>query len=92
MREVVPAYSRTHLQTYFSTLATSTANQPLSHESRDKIRDVFSSALRFTVQHDLLVRNPAESLRIPPDRRGKKRNKPYLTPRQFDTIWKTNSR
>ena len=74
------------LQTYFSKLTTSTANQPLSHESRDKIRDVLSSALRFAVQHDLLVRNPAESLRIPPDRRGKKRNKPYLTPRQFNTL------
>jgi len=58
----------------------------LSHESRDKIRDVLSSALRFAVQHDLLVRNPAEALRIPPDKRGKKRNKPYLTPQQFDTL------
>jgi integrase len=74
------------LQTYFSKLTTSTTNQPLSHESRDKIRDVLSSALRFAVQHDLLVRNPAESLRIPPDRRGKKRNKPYLTPRQFEQL------
>src|SRR5258708_19760984 len=58
----------------------------LSHESRDKIRDVLSSALQFAVQHDLLVRNPAESLRIPPDKRGKKRNKPYLTPQQFDLL------
>jgi integrase len=74
------------LQTYFSKLTTSTAKQPLSHESRDKIRDVLSSALRFAVQHDLLVRNPAESLRIPPDKRGKKRNKPYLTPRQFEQL------
>jgi integrase len=74
------------LQTYFSKLTTSTTSQPLSHESRDKIRDVLSSALRFAVQHDLLVRNPAESLRIPPDKRGKKRNKPYLTPRQFDQL------
>jgi hypothetical protein len=61
------------LQTYFSKLTTSTTNLVLSHESRDKIRDVLSSALRFAVQHDLLVRNPAESLRIPPDKRGKKR-------------------
>ena len=74
------------LQTYFSKLTTSTANQLLTHESRDKIRDVLSSALRFAVQHDLLVRNPAESLRIPPDKRGKKRNKPYLTPRQFEQL------
>ena len=38
------------------------------------------------MQHDLLVRNPADSLRIPPDKRGKKRNKPYLTPRQFEEL------
>jgi hypothetical protein len=74
------------LQTYFSKLMTSTVNQPLSHESRDKIRDVLSSALRFAVQHDMLVRNPAEALRLPPDKRGKKRNKPYLTPGQFDRL------
>ena len=82
LRELTPLT----LQTYFSKLMTSTKNQALSHESRDKIRDVLSSALRFAVQHDLLVRNPAEALRIPPDRRGRKRNKPYLTPQQFDTL------
>src|SRR5437879_13667843 len=74
------------LQTYFSKLTASTANQQLSHESRDKIRDVLSSALRFAVQHDLLVRNPAESLPIPPVKRGKKRNKPSLPPQQFDLL------
>jgi integrase len=82
LRELTPLT----LQSYFSQLTTSTTKQLLSHESRDKIRDVLSSALRFAVQHDLLVRNPAEALRIPPDRRGKKRNKPYLTPRQFDLL------
>ena len=76
------------LQTYFSKLSVSPNNLPLSHESRDKIRDVLSSALRFAVQHDLLVRNPADSLRIPSDKRGKKRNKPYLTPRQFEELVK----
>ena len=74
------------LNAFLRKLTTSTTNQMLSHESRDKIRDVLSSALRFAVQHDLLVRNPAESLRIPPDKRGKKRNKPYLTPQQFDLL------
>jgi len=82
LRELTPLT----LQTYFSKLTMSTKGQALSHESRDKIRDVLSSALRFAVQHDLLVRNPAEALRIPPDRRGRKRNKPYLTPQQFDTL------
>ena len=82
LRELTPLT----LQTYFSKLTMSTKGQALSHESRDKIRDVLSSALRFAVQHDLLVRNPAEALRIPPDRRGRKRNKPYLTPQQSDTL------
>ena len=82
LRELTPLT----LQTYFSQLTTSKTKQLLSHESRDKIRDVLSSALRFAVQHDLLVRNPAEALRIPPDKRGRKRNKPYLTPRQFDRL------
>jgi integrase len=38
------------------------------------------------VQHDLLVRNPAESLRLPPYKRGKKRNQSYLTLQQFDLL------
>jgi integrase len=82
LRELTPLT----LQTYFSQLATSKTKRLLSHESRDKIRDVLSSALRFAVQHDLLVRNPAEALRIPPDKRGRKRNKPYLTPQQFGRL------
>ena len=35
------------LQTYFSKLTTSTANHPLSHESRDKIRDVLHPYIAF---------------------------------------------
>ena len=71
------------LQTYFSKLTTSPKNQPLSHESRDKIRDVLSAALNFAVENGLLVRNPAEAVRVPPDRRGRRRQKPWLTPEQF---------
>jgi hypothetical protein len=57
LRELTPLT----LQTYFSQLTRRTTRQLLSQESRDKIRDVLSSALRFAVQHDLPVRNPAEA-------------------------------
>lgn len=70
------------VQRYFSEMATS----PLSHESRDKIRDVLSSMLRSAVDYGLLVKNPVETVRLPAERRGRKRNKPYLTPAQFDEL------
>ena len=70
------------VQRYFSEMATS----PLSHESRDKIRDVLSSVLRSAVDYGLLVKNPVETVRLPAERRGRKRNKPYLTPAQFDEL------
>jgi integrase len=62
------------------------ATSPLAHESRDKIRDVLSSVLRSAVQYGFLLRNPVENVRMPAERRGKKRSKPYLTPRQFDEL------
>jgi site-specific recombinase XerC len=71
------------LQTYFSKLTTSPKKQPLSYESRDKVRDVLSAALNFAVENGLLVRNPAEAVRVPPDRRGRRRQKPWITPEQF---------
>lgn len=70
------------IQRYFSNMATS----ELTHESRDKIRDVLSSVLRSAVEYGFLVRNPVENVRMPAERRGKKRNKPYLTPCQFDRL------
>jgi integrase len=72
------------IQRYFSNMAAS----PLSHESRDKIRDVLSSVLRSAVEYGMLVKNPVENVRMPAERRGKKRNKPYLTPGQFDALAK----
>jgi integrase len=69
-------------QRYFSNMATS----DLSYESRDKIRDVLSSVLGSAVRYGLLVRNPIENVRMPAERRGKKRNKPYLTPQQFEEL------
>jgi integrase len=67
------------LQSYFSKMASGS----LTQESRDKIRDVLSSAMNFAVENGLLVRNPAEPVRIPPDRRGRRRDKPWITPEQF---------
>ena len=70
------------IQRYFSGMATS----KLSHESRDKIRDVLSSILVSAVQYGLLVKNPAEGVRLPAERRGKRRSKQYIEPQQFDQL------
>jgi len=70
------------IQRYISGLATS----PLSHESKDKIRDVLSSILASAVQYGLLVRNPAENVRLPAERRGKRKSKPIVTPALFDSL------
>lgn len=74
------------LQRYFSDMKTST----LSHESRDKIRDVLSSVLGAAVREGILQKNPLDNVRMPADRRGKRTHKPHLSPQQFalliDTI------
>jgi integrase len=74
--------TRLSLQRYFSQMATST----LSHGSRDKIRDVLSSVLRSAVDYGLLLKNPVEGIRLPADRVGRRRSKPYVTPKQFDQL------
>ena len=78
LRELSPL----SIQRYFSNMATSV----LAHESRDKIRDVLSSVLRSAVEYGFLVKNPVENVRMPAERRGKKRNKPYLSPAQFNQL------
>jgi integrase len=70
------------LQRYFSEMAAS----PLSRESKDKIRDVLASVLSSAKRYGLLVTNPMESVQLPPDRRGRRHNKPYLTPALFDRL------
>jgi integrase len=70
------------VQRYFSNMALS----PLSHESKDKIRDVLSSVLGSAVQYGFLLNNPVQNVRMPAERRGKKRNKPYLTAQQVDVL------
>jgi len=70
------------LQQYFSGLA----SVDLSHESRDKIRDVLSAVLGFAKEHGLLHFNPAEGLRLPVPKTGRRRSKPYLTPQHFEAL------
>jgi len=70
------------LQRYFSGLAAS----PLAHESKDKIKDVLSAILGSTVQYGLLVKNPVEGIRLPAERRGKRKTKPHVTPEQFEQL------
>jgi integrase len=69
------------IQRYLSGLAGSA----LSDESRDKIKDVLSSILGSAVQYGFLVKNPVEGLRLPRSRKGR-RNKPYITPSQFEAL------
>jgi integrase len=71
------------IQRYFSQ---DLVTRNLQHESRDKIRDVLATVLRSAVDYDLLVKNPVEGVRMPPDRIGRRRSKPYITPQQFDGL------
>src|SRR6516225_4231662 len=77
LRELTPL----RIQKYFSGFAQS----PLSHESKDKIRDVLSSILGSAKNYGLIVLNPVEGVRLPPSKKGK-RGKPYVTPEQFHQL------
>ena len=77
LRDVTPLV----VQRYLSKMAGS----DLSHESRDKIRDVLSSAIGSAVQFGLLVKNPVAGLRLPPCKKGR-RSKPYVSPQQFQAL------
>jgi integrase len=70
------------LQRYFSQMATSA----LSQESKDKIRDVLASVLGSAVRYGLLIKNPVEGVQLPPDKRGRRKKKPHITPEQFDEL------
>jgi len=70
------------LQKFFAEMSTS----KLSHESRDKVRDTLSSILGSAVRFGMLASNPAANVRIPPERRGRKKSKPFLYPGQFDEL------
>ena len=62
LRDVTPLV----VQRYLSKMAGST----LSHESRDKIRDVLSSVLGSAVQFGLLGEESSGGLKLPPPRKG----------------------
>ncbi len=57
----------------------------LQYESIDKIRDVLASILTSAIRYGLLVKNPAEGVRLPRARRGKK-SKPWVTQKQFSDL------
>ena len=77
LRDVTPLV----VQRYLSQMAGS----DLSHESRDKIRDVLSSVLGSAVRFGLLVKNPVEGLKLPPPKKGR-RSKPYIMPQLFQAL------
>lgn len=71
------------LQQYLSGMSKS----KLAHASRAKIRTVLGAILASaTRKYHLLVTNPMQGLSLPPDRAGRRRSKPYLTPAQFDQL------
>jgi integrase len=70
------------VQRYFSNMAGS----ELSHESKDKVRDVLSSILGSAVQYGLLVKNPMEAVKLPTERIGRRKSKPFVSPGQFDQL------
>ena len=49
-------------------------------------RRSLSAVLGFAKEHGLLHLNPAEGLRSPVPKTGRRRSKPYLTPKQLETI------
>jgi integrase len=65
------------LQRYFSNLA-------IPHPSTMKVRDALSSVLRSAVP-DFLIKNPLDGLRLPKDKRGRRR-KATITPEQFNAL------
>ena len=77
LRELTPLT----LQKYFSGMADSA----LSYQSKDKIRDVLSSVLGSAKIYGMLVSNPAENVRLPRDKHGRK-SKPYVAPEKFAAL------
>ena len=57
----------------------------LQYESIDKIRDVLASILTSAIRYGLLVKNPAEGVRLPRAKRGRT-SKPWITQKQFSDL------
>ena len=77
LRDITPRV----VQQYVSNMADS----ELSHESKDKIRDVLSSVLSSAVKYEYLVKNPVVGVKLPPAKTGK-RVKPFITPEMFEDL------
>ena len=61
------------------------ANQGVPYPTIVKVRDALSSILRAAVEDELLVKNPMEGLKLPPDKRPR-RAKPFISPEQFNSL------
>lgn len=59
------------------------ATTNLSRGSQDKVRDVLSSVLRSAVDYELLVKNPVDGVRLPAQRMGRRKSKPYVAIRKL---------
>jgi integrase len=65
------------------------AGSKLGRESKDKIRDVLSAILGSAKEYGLIITNPAEGLKLPREKSGRKRAKPNITPEEFDLLVNT---
>lgn len=71
------------IQTFF----TAFRDSELSHESVDKIRDVLASILwKAREKYHLISENPMEHISLPRVKKAKKKQKPHITPEQFDQL------
>lgn len=69
------------LKQFFSGLA----SEGVAYPTIIKVRDALSSVLRSAVEDELLLKNPLEGLKLPPDKRPR-RAKPTISPEQFDAL------
>jgi integrase len=69
------------LKQFFSAMAI----EQVPYPTIVKVRDALSSILRSAVEDELLVKNPMEGLKLPPDKRPR-RAKPFLSPEEFNSL------
>lgn len=69
------------LKQFFSGMA----NGGVPYPTIVKVRDALSSVMRSAVEDELLVKNPMEGLKLPPDKRPR-RAKPFISPAQFNAL------
>jgi integrase len=69
------------LKQFFSGLA----SERVAYPTIIKVRDALSSILRSAIEDELLLKNPLDGLKLPPDKRPR-RAKPTISPDQFDAM------